>query len=313
MCVWGTENMLFYDGDVDRLRPLAEAEDEEGSTVRRAWLEESTLVFEGDYSCPEVDKPHLVDLVLGLYGFILRVKGSVTQQTVATDHSFVRWRSATSAVVRQQTMTRISQDRADRKTKDLRQQLASSRLHPVIIKNYQRCFPPEYFGDLPELLQNMLSTDEELKKTVSSRQSQQSEMRRMGRIKRWSVSLAQVPPILSGAAAASRRLASPRSAPSLRVVPSISHAPPPEPLEASASAASSWLSPVVPSPSIPLGPEQLASILASIPLHDLEKVTAARQSVKESVAATRSRGRAGVLELADLNDSLDKYTSPRRK
>ena len=157
MCVWGTENMLFYDGDVDRLRPLAEAEDEEGSTVRRAWLEESTLVFEGDYSCPEVDKPHLVDLVLGLYGFILRVRGagptqtSGTQQTMAADPSRVRWRLATSTLTRQQTTNRISKDRSFRKTRDLRQQLASSRLHPVIIKNFQRCFPPEYFGDLPEL------------------------------------------------------------------------------------------------------------------------------------------------------------------
>ena len=153
----------------------------------------------------------------------------------------------------------------------------------------------------------MLNTDEELKNTVSLRQSQQGEMRQVRRLARWSVTLAQiqVPPILSGAAAASRRLASPRSAPSSRVAPSISHAPPPEPLEASA-AASNRPSRVDPSPSIPLGPEQQASILASIPLHDLEKLTAARQGVKESVAAMRSRGQAGVLELAGLSDSLDK-------
>ena len=294
MCVWGNENMLFYDAKADKLRPLGDAEDEE---VRKDWFEESTLVFEGDFSCPE-DKPQLVDVVLGLYGFILQVRGTGPTQTSGT----------------QQTTKRISRDRANRKTKDIRQQMASSMLHPLIVKNFQRCFPAEYFHDLPELMQTMLQTDEELKQTVSSRQSQQSLMRQgtytsreirsaygspskrqsaVGRFKRWSVTLAHVPPILSGAAAASRRASTAVSKRSSRVVPSIMHAP--VPLEASA-AASSKASRGVPSPSIPLGPEQLA----------MASILAARQSVKESVATTRSRGRAGgVIELADLNDSLD--------
>lgn len=272
MCVWGNENMLFYDAKADKLRPLGDAEDEE---VRKDWFEESTLVFEGDFSCPE-DKPQLVDVVLGLYGFILQVRGTGPTQTSGT----------------QQTTKRISRDRANRKTKDLRQQMASSMLHPLIVKNFQRCFPAEYFHDLPELMQTMLQTDDELKETVSSRQSQQSLMRQgtytsreirsaygspskrpsaVGRFKRWSVTLAHVPPILSGAAAASRRASTSVSKRSSRVVPS---------------------------PSIRLGPEQL----------DMASILAARKSVKESVAATRSRGRAGgVIELADLNDSLDTY------
>ena len=288
--------MLFYDAKADKLRPLGDAEDEE---VRKDWFEESTLVFEGDFSCPE-DKPQLVDVVLGLYGFILQVRGTGPTQTSGT----------------QQTTKRISRDRASRKTKDLRQQMASSMLHPLIVKNFQRCFPAEYFHDLPELMQTMLQTDEELKQTVSSRQSQQRLMRQgtyslreirstygspskrqsaVGRLKRWSVTLAHMPPILSGAAAASRRASTTVSKRSSRVVPSILHAP--VPLEASA-AASSKASRGVPSPSIPLGPEQLA----------MASILAARQSVKESVAATRSRGRAGgVIELADLNGSLDTY------
>eukprot|EP00964_Phaeocystis_antarctica_P107668 scaffold72347_cov60-Phaeocystis_antarctica.AAC.1 len=165
-------------------------------------------------------------------------------------------------------------------------------------------------------MQTMLQTDEELKQTVSSRQSQQRLMRQgtyslreirstygspskrqsaVGRFKRWSVTLAHVPPILSGAAAASRRASTAVSKRSSRVVPSIMHAP--VPLEASA-AASSKASRGAPSPSIPLGPEQLA----------MASILAARQSVKESVATTRSRGRAvGVIELADLNDSLDTH------
>ena len=304
--------MLFYDGEADTLRPLDERAGSSFHEKDTDWFEESTLVFEGDYSCPE-DKSKLVDVVLGLYGFILRVRGP-TQKSGT-----------------QQTPKGISGDRASRlqKTKEERIRKASSRLHPLIVKNFPRCFPAQYFGDLPKLMAEMLVTDVELKATVSKRLSQQSLMRQgtcgsltmnppaLNRIRRWSTSLAQAAaPILGGAAAASSGASTAGFRGASKVLPSggssevLPHAPAPN--EPSAAASRKASREVLPVPQAPILLDLVArqslkeGVAAGVTvLSDLEQQEAVRRSVK--VAAARARARAGVLTLADVSDPLHNY------
>lgn len=156
MCVWGSENMLFYDGEAGILRPL---DDKEETGVD--WYETSTLVFEGEYSFPD-DKEKLVDVVLGLYGFVLRVRASQPTRTPgaqALEHPAAR------------------RKRNVRTSRNLMKEAASSRLYPLIARNFLRCFPVQYFGDLPELMTLMLNTDEKLKQTVTKSKAQHVSMK----------------------------------------------------------------------------------------------------------------------------------------
>lgn len=99
------------------------------------WLESSAFVFEGDFSV-EADKHSLVDVILGLYGFMLICYHN--------DHSFTHASTSTSSDGPQ--LPTASATRLD--------ELAA--LERLVREHRERLFPFEYFQGLDRLLVEQL-------------------------------------------------------------------------------------------------------------------------------------------------------------
>ena len=69
MCMWGMNEMYFYNMETGKNEALGED---------AQWKYDSIMVFEGDYTNPD-NKKEMVDVVLGLYGMVLQSKDGVTK------------------------------------------------------------------------------------------------------------------------------------------------------------------------------------------------------------------------------------------
>ena len=54
MCVWGNENMLFYDAKADKLRPLGDAEDEDISQITQDPVSEPSNTSQSSRNTPNL-------------------------------------------------------------------------------------------------------------------------------------------------------------------------------------------------------------------------------------------------------------------
>ena len=156
MCLHGMNDMYFFhDGN---LLNLDDTPDDDGED----WYADSIMVFEGDYTNPE-NKFEMVNVILGLYGLVVKSlmygEGGSAISTKGT---------AASSFLKAQAAQRKAKPMASGKDGD-----PIVLLYNLIQKFYPRVFPTYYFGDLPAMMQGMLSSDPALKdfiKNVSTKQ-----------------------------------------------------------------------------------------------------------------------------------------------